>query len=370
MTKLYITLLFTVTFFNSSYAQWAYNGNHIVNQNSGYVGIGTNVPATPLEVQGSSNGWLLNLRAIAANAGEINGIKFNSGYLADSKWAGISSVAEDVHSNNTGLLLYANATERMRIQGNGDIGIGTNAPNAKLAIFQAAELGNAARTSKLILTVSGAVGTGNNFQHNTWLSRNENGNDWLSAVLHDGISIDDSYLIPSVDTRTWWERNPEGNIQSWGDKQNTYMTLNNGNVSIGTKDSKGYKLAVNGKIHTNEVRVDMDVWPDYVFNNDYKLPLLSEVESFINKNHHLPAMPSEAEVKTQGIQLGEMNKILVQKVEELTLYLIEKDKKDKEQELVNQSVLQDLKKQNLENQALRLLISGLQKQINELAGNK
>ena len=113
MTKLYIALLFTVTFFNSSYAQWAYNGNHIVNQNSGYVGIGTNVPASPLEVQGSSNGWLLNLRAIAANAGEINGIKFNSGYLADNKWAGISSVAEDVHSNNTGLVLFANAAEKI-----------------------------------------------------------------------------------------------------------------------------------------------------------------------------------------------------------------------------------------------------------------
>jgi hypothetical protein len=73
-----------------------------------------------------------------------------------------------------------------------------------------------------------------------------------------------------------------------------------------------------------EVRVasGSPCWPDYVFSRNYKLPSLSEVEQFITENQHLPNVPSAAEVKENGIELGEMNAILLQKVEELTLYII------------------------------------------------
>jgi hypothetical protein len=63
-------------------------------------------------------------------------------------------------------------------------------------------------------------------------------------------------------------------------------------------------------------------WPDYVFKTQYKLPALNEVKAYIDRNHHLPEMPSEQEVKDNGINLGEMNKLLTKKVEELTLYAI------------------------------------------------
>jgi hypothetical protein len=104
-----------------------------------------------------------------------------------------------------------------------------------------------------------------------------------------------------------------------------------GNVGIGTSDTKGYKLAVNGKIRAQEIKVEAINWPDYVFAKDYKLPSLQETEEHIKDKGHLPGIPSAEEVKANGVDLGEMNKKLLQKIEELTLYLIEM-KKEKEQE--------------------------------------
>lgn len=94
-------------------------------------------------------------------------------------------------------------------------------------------------------------------------------------------------------------------------------------LAIGTTDDHGYKLAVNGIIRSKEIKVEAGPWPDYVFKPTYNLPALSELKKFIEKNYHLPDMPSEAEVVKDGISLGEMNMQLLKKVEELTLYLID-----------------------------------------------
>lgn len=107
----------------------------------------------------------------------------------------------------------------------------------------------------------------------------------------------------------------------------------NGNVGIGTTDTKGYRLAVNGNVHAKQITIDLDQWPDYVFNRDYRLMSLTELNAFIKENNHLPEMPSEKEVAEKGLNLGDMNKLLTKKIEELTLYLIEKDKEIKEQRI-------------------------------------
>jgi len=99
-----------------------------------------------------------------------------------------------------------------------------------------------------------------------------------------------------------------------------------GNVGIGTNDPGSYKLAVNGTIHSKAVVVDLIEWPDFVFKRDYKLMPLSQVKSFIDQNMHLPDVPTATTIEKDGVNLGEMNKALLKKVEELTLYLIEKDK--------------------------------------------
>jgi hypothetical protein len=109
---------------------------------------------------------------------------------------------------------------------------------------------------------------------------------------------------------------------------NEYTLDGMGNMGIGT-NSPLAKLGVNGLIRSKEVKVETTNWPDYVFNPTYNLPSLSVVKAYINKNQHLPEMPSEMDVAKDGISLGEMNKLLVKKVEELTLYLIEKESKDK-----------------------------------------
>jgi hypothetical protein len=109
-----------------------------------------------------------------------------------------------------------------------------------------------------------------------------------------------------------------------------------GNVGIGSQNPDE-KLTVKGKIHSEEVIVDLLVPADYVFEKyytgastlkaDYEMPSLAEVETYTKANNHLPNVPSAQEIKDKGLQLGEMSNLLLQKVEELTLYIIEQNKK-------------------------------------------
>lgn len=107
--------------------------------------------------------------------------------------------------------------------------------------------------------------------------------------------------------------------------------LANGNVGINTVVPKE-TLSVNGKIRAHEVKVEVTGWPDYVFNSNHELPSLQDVKAYVNQHHHLPEVPSEHELMESGLKLGEMNALLMKKVEELTLYLIEKDDKEKQHE--------------------------------------
>jgi hypothetical protein len=114
--------------------------------------------------------------------------------------------------------------------------------------------------------------------------------------------------------------------------KNIYMAESGGNVGIGTNNPGSFKLAVEGKIGAREINVTTTTpWPDYVFEKDYNLPTLAEVESYINQNKHLPEVPAAKEMEKNGVNLGEMNMLLLKKVEELTLYVIELKKENDEQ---------------------------------------
>lgn len=106
----------------------------------------------------------------------------------------------------------------------------------------------------------------------------------------------------------------------------TNLFYNLGNVGIGINAPQN-KLDVNGTVHAREVKVDVTGWPDYVFKNNYNLPTLEEVEKHITEKGHLENIPSEEEAIKNGISLGEMNAKLLQKIEELTLYMIDVNKK-------------------------------------------
>ncbi|WP_057937328.1 hypothetical protein [Algoriphagus resistens] len=117
------------------------------------------------------------------------------------------------------------------------------------------------------------------------------------------------------------------NVFLWRNYTNNLMVLGpTGNLGIGVS-SPSQKLEVNGTIKTREVNVTTTGWADYVFKPEYKLMPLSEVEAFIQMNGHLPNVPTEAEVMENGVNLAEMNVKLLEKVEELTLYVIELEKK-------------------------------------------
>ncbi|KRD06301.1 hypothetical protein ASE21_19205 [Flavobacterium sp. Root901] len=110
-------------------------------------------------------------------------------------------------------------------------------------------------------------------------------------------------------------------------KDGTTLYNVDGNVGIGTS-VPDERLTVRGKIHAQEIKVDMlgALVPDYVFENNYKLRSLNEVENYIQENSHLPEIPSAKEFEKNGVHLAEMNMALLKKVEELTLYAIEQQK--------------------------------------------
>lgn len=134
----------------------------------------------------------------------------------------------------------------------------------------------------------------------------------FGAIVLDGRSKSSSRLT----------NNNVLSINSYG--QNLLLVKADGSLGIGTTDTKGYKLAVNGSGIFTKLKVKTyGTWPDYVFDPGYKLPSLHEVEEYFTENKHLPDMPSADEIKKEGLDLGEMQKMQMQKIEELTLYIIE-----------------------------------------------
>lgn len=177
----------------------------------------------------------------------------------------------------------------------GNVGIGTNSPDARLHVDDRIRVGEDPTYS----TVYGELyheGGGNGFVINA----HAGGGSWA-----------DMYFQTNANTRMFIE--------------------SSGNVGIGTTDlAAGYKLSVDGKVACEEVLVEYsEGWPDYVFSPEYDLLNLKDLEDLIHKNNHLPGIPTATQVEENGFHLGDMQKRLLQKVEELTLYTIEQDKQIK-----------------------------------------
>ncbi|WP_062057204.1 tail fiber protein [Aquimarina longa] len=141
------------------------------------------------------------------------------------------------------------------------------------------------------------------------------------------------------------------------------MTIDHyGNVGIGTPKPDS-KLTVKGKIHAEEVKIDLSIpAPDYVFRKDYNLKSIEEVEDFIKKNSHLPGIPSAKEFKQNGVMLAEMDMNLLKKIEELVLYTIAQEKKIKSLEKQN-SKIEKLEKDNKELKSIADRLLRIEKHI-------
>lgn len=145
----------------------------------------------------------------------------------------------------------------------------------------------------------------------SWTQLNNTGND---------PSINS--FLPMTNEWDLYVGNPRNSISA----SLAIKALTNGNVGIGTANPQT-RLAVNGTISTKEVQVTTADWPDYVFKDGYSLMPLDELEKRVKQNGHLPEFPSAQEVETEGQRLGEINKKLLKKMEELTLYLFQQQKK-------------------------------------------
>ncbi len=207
----------------------------------------------------------------------------------------------------------------MSFLANGNVGIGTTTPTQKLDVS-----GNIRMNS--FTTVSGSSS-----MYNT---------DQITRLTFNVNTATNALVYYYNQSTTTFQ------TLSLGSSNPAYCIniLPSGNVGIGTANPGNYKLAVEGIIGAREVKVTTSAWADFVFHPTYKLRTLFEVEQFIKINKHLPEIPTEAEVKENGISIGEMNAKLLQKIEELTLYMIEQQKQINEMKEQNAILTNEVEK--------------------------
>lgn len=126
----------------------------------------------------------------------------------------------------------------------------------------------------------------------------------------------------------YWHSDIRFNLNQVGVINSTVMTLaSDGSVGIGTTNTYGYKLAVNGTIGAKKLVLETTNFPDYVFADNYCLRSLDELGAYIAAHHHLPNLPTATEAASEGVSVGELQNKLLEKIEELTLYVMAQNKK-------------------------------------------
>jgi hypothetical protein len=256
------------------------------------------------EIRGYSNGWnsaddgFLRLSA----GGGTNPIKT---YIDLSAFSTVPDMMGNIVFGTYGY-------ERMRIDSNGNIGIGTASPKARLQ-----------------------VNNGDNSYGTILATSSESEFSLYAKSLYTQPAYSEAFRLGLKHNNTeengfisfYRGSSTSGGFLGFSTNGLERLKIDvNGNVGIGTNNPKN-KLDVNGTIHSKEVKVDMTGWSDFVFKKEYNLPTLEEVEKHIAEKGHLENIPSEEEVLKNGISLGEMNAKLLQKIEELTLYAIDQEKK-------------------------------------------
>ena len=267
---------------------------------TGNVGIGTTTPIEKLHVVGKAK--------VEANydGGNIGGTlllshpgKTANGLARDWVIYNMSGI----YGNGLQFWAYDNlgcptglCNARFTIADNGNVGVGTTTPGAKLEVTGDVHVYSGNTDGGRMIWRGGTNGT----------------QEFRARVAPDGHFA----FFPGEGMPT------------------TLALTQNGNVGIGTVYPQA-KLAVNGDLFAKKIKVTLSGWSDYVFEKDYPLPSLAEVEKFIRQNNHLPGVPSAQEVISDGLDVGASQAVLLKKIEELTLYIIDQNKKIEQLEAAN-----------------------------------
>jgi len=211
----------------------------------------------------------------------------------------------------------------------GNVGIGTSDPTDMFVIYN----GTGAATFQLQRPLGTPAG---NNAVGQFRMTNTGSGDWFNFSFRYNLGnsevIQSAYLASTSTTKAFAYFNVgTGKYEIRGGVADIAF-LNSGTIAIGMGTyavPSGALVAIGGKVVAKEIEVTLTgMPPDFVFNKDYKLASLYDVENFINSNNHLPGVPSASEMTTKGVNVGDMNMTLLQKVEELTLYMIQMQKEN------------------------------------------
>ncbi len=332
---------------------------------NGNVGIGTSSPAQPLHVSSGQSGLSSSVAYIeniyTGTNPWVYAIHGRVYSTSSSSEPGVGVLGMSANSTGGGVGVFGQS------QSNSGTGVKAVAASASgvtygLSAVNYSSDGYAGYFSGGKNYFSGNVGIGTTSPlSNLHVHNSTSSNNSVYITPMSGSSGDSTTLFLAEDHDAtfgmYWMFDGIGNqMELWGKsgtaKYGPHLLVNrdNGNMAVGSTFGSGYKLSVNGKIICTEVLVQATAsWPDYVFRSGYPLMSLDALEQSIQENGHLPGLPSATEIETDGIQVGEMQRRIVEKVEELTLYAIQQGKQLKEM----QSVIDQLK---AENDALKKLL--------------